>query len=107
MFIPVEDDEGEKLSRGEKKIRAEREMREARKRVQGEIEKWVGFYRGNEKYYVVGRLVDEEEGEVRGLCQSAEEGRPRRSELNRAAAEGGSKGKPVWKPNAHGQGRPV
>jgi hypothetical protein len=44
---------------------------------------------------------------VRELCQSAEEGRPRRSELNRAAAEGGSKGKPVWKPNAHGQGRPV
>lgn len=94
MYVPVEDvedDEGEgkqgvvegkkvvRLTSGQKKIRAEQERREARKKVHAEVDKWVRFYRGPEKYFEVGRVVGVtigtgtgtgtgEEWEVPGLC---------------------------------------
>lgn len=139
MWIPIEDvdDEedgdgrrGEKANRGmsltsgQRKIRAEQEKREARKKVEKEVDKWVTFYRNSAKYFEVGRLmVDQHQGSgsesdigrnkkpdlIPKLCETAEKARPRRSQLNRdlkaAAAEAGktdskkqrpgSKGKPV------------
>lgn len=82
MFLDdPEDPEEQKLSSGEKKVRAERERREARKKVQKEVEKWVNFYRNNKRYTEVGMLVgmpDVVEGEPPKLCGSAQKGRPKR-----------------------------
>jgi predicted heme/steroid binding protein len=85
IYLPVEDVEDEGLSSGEKKVRAERERREARGRVRGEVEHWVQFYKGNAKYFEVGRVVQEtkeDEGPPPVLCEVAQKGRPKRSKMN-------------------------
>ena len=92
MFIPVEDleekvEEGKQgLSTGERKIRKEREAREAKRRVQKEVDRWVRFYRDSDKYFEVGRVVGVEveeqgRGQVPRLCDAAEKARPRRSQM--------------------------
>ena len=97
VYMYVEDpdnEEEQKLSSGEKKTRAERERREAKKKVQKEVEKWVNFYRNNKKYTEVGELVDVPatfEGEPPQLCAHAQKGRPRR----RKHVKQTEQGKPV------------
>ncbi|WEW54649.1 hypothetical protein PRK78_000069 [Emydomyces testavorans] len=97
MYVPVEDDDASEaergMSRAQKKVRREREMREARKMVEKQVRHWVEFYEKSDKYFAVGRVVPERDGrrgeeeeEGRGgkrreLCESAKEGRPRRSKL--------------------------
>lgn len=98
MLVDDPDDpEEQALSSGEKKLRAERERREARKRVQKEVEKWSNFYRNNEKYFEVGKLVVVPEvsgGEPPKLCESAQKGRPKRRR-RKPEHEVHGKGKPV------------
>ncbi len=123
MYLPVEDvdeggETGKGLSSGERKIRTEQEKREARKKSRKEVEKWVRFYGDSEKYFEVGRLVGPEgegegayTGEAPNLCDSAENARPKRSQLNAQAAEnaGGRAGKkPLFQPQKgeRGQGKP-
>jgi predicted heme/steroid binding protein len=101
MFIPIEDedekdvkDDGEErrydLASGQKKIRAERERREAKTKVQMEVDKWVEFYRRSEKYFEVGRVIEDERREKGStlLCDAAERKRPRRSQLKAREEEG-------------------
>jgi predicted heme/steroid binding protein len=103
MHIPVEDDPHEEISSGHKKLRVEKDRREAKKRVLKEVEKWDKFYRESKKYFVVGRLVGEEQETFRGpapvLCAQADKGRPKRSKMNASASKAkekqGSPGKPV------------
>lgn len=86
MHIPVEDDPDEEISSGHKKVRTEKDRREAKKRVLKEVEKWDKFYRDSKKYFVVGRLLGEEQetftGPPPGLCAQADKGRPKRSKMN-------------------------
>ncbi|KAI1908872.1 hypothetical protein LOZ12_005080 [Ophidiomyces ophidiicola] len=102
MFIPIEDDDDSEvekaLSKAAKKIRRERELREARQMVYKQVKHWVDFYGKSDKYFYVGRLVPEQNGEnpdikqeKRQLCEKAKQDRPRRSKL-RAEKEQQSKG---------------
>ncbi|KAK2813836.1 hypothetical protein FQN50_000237 [Emmonsiellopsis sp. PD_5] len=98
MYMPVEDDGGSEvergLSKGEKKVRREREVREAREKVRGQVEHWVGFFRGHERYFEVGRVVGGEVGRGEGrreLCEYAAKMRPKRSRINEQLAKGGGK----------------
>ena len=103
MHIPVEDDPDEEISSGHKKVRVEKDRREAKKRMLKEVEKWDKFYRESKKYFVVGRLVGEEQETFRGaapvLCAQADKGRPKRSKMNASASKAKEKqespGKPV------------
>jgi predicted heme/steroid binding protein len=103
MYIPVEDDAEEDLSSGHKKTRAEKDRREAKKKVLKEVEKWDKFYRDSKKYFVIGRLVGEEQESFTGpspsLCAQADKGRPKRSKMNSSASKlrerQESPGKPV------------
>lgn len=111
MFIPVEDVEeggggGEALTSSQKKIRAEQETRESKKKVRAKVENWVAFYRGNKKYFEVGKVVSgsaegEERKDVPGLCEAAEKARPRRSQLDEEIRKGS--GKKVSKPDKGGK----
>lgn len=117
MYVPVEDvgeeeEGGEGLTSGERKVRREVEWREARKRVRQDVERWVAFYRGHQKYLEVGRVVggEGEKGVVPELCESAEMARPKRSQIiAEAKANVGEKGKPVFRPKKGegGKGKPV
>jgi predicted heme/steroid binding protein len=103
MHIPVEDDPDEVISSGHKKVRMEKDRREAKKKMLKEVEKWDKFYRESKKYFVVGRLVGEEqdtfEGPAPALCAQADKGRPKRSKMNasvnKAKEKQESPGKPV------------
>lgn len=90
MFIPLDsEDEDEGVSKGDKKKRREREAREARKQVRDVVRGWEGMLGG--KYDVVGKVVGQEEerwGEVRELCEKAQEGRKRRGEGGQGKREG-------------------
>ena len=92
MFVEgLEDEEEQKLTSGEKKVRAEKERREARKKVQKEVEKWVTFYRNNQKYAEVGWLIDVPptfEGEPPRLCDHAQKGRPKRRKQKKPDEQG-------------------
>ena len=86
-----DDEADEGLSSGERKVRAERERREARKKVQKEVEKWVNFYRDSKKYVEVGRLVgvpETFEGDPPKLCENAQKGRPKRKRKEQKSAPG-------------------
>ncbi|KAL8994446.1 MAG: hypothetical protein Q9169_005591 [Polycauliona sp. 2 TL-2023] len=95
MFIPVDDDGEEVVSSKVKKVRRERDMRVARKKVEEAVEGWRRLFDGGKggKYFWVGRVVgrenDKEKEEVRGLCEAAREGRPRRGKVE----GGGDKGR--------------
>lgn len=103
MHIPVEDDPHEEISSGHKKVRVEKDRREAKKRMLKEVEKWDKFYRESKKYFVVGRLVGEEQETFKGpaplLCAQADQGRPKRSKMNAGVSKAKEKqespGKPV------------
>jgi hypothetical protein len=92
MYIPVEDaDESHRektLTATEKRLRHEKEVQEAREKVVAQVNHWVRFYSGHEKYFAVGKVVpeqgqEEEEREERKLCEGAQKNRPKRSELNK------------------------
>ena len=84
IYIPIEDDPDEDISSGARKLRAEKERREAKKRVLAEVNKWEEFYRNHKKYFEVGKLVDVPEypDEPPKLCEPAENGRPKRKNMN-------------------------
>jgi putative protein kinase ArgK-like GTPase of G3E family len=84
MFIPIDEpEELEKLSSGERKKRREQDVRLARKRVEKQVNHWVGFFGKHKKYFEVGRVVkdgsvkDELAGK-RELCEAAKKQRPKR-----------------------------
>lgn len=93
MYIPIEDaDESHRertLTAAEKKRRHEKEVQEAREKVAAQVNHWVKFYSGHEKYFAVGKVVPEKDGQeqsprqVRRLCEGAQKNRPKRSELNK------------------------
>lgn len=93
MFIPVEDnDQDEKeraLTEAERREREEREMVEALEKVTRTVEKWQTFYRNHAKYFEVGKLVRDGEGQkkMRPLCESARKARPKRSNLRKKERE--------------------
>jgi predicted heme/steroid binding protein len=93
IYVPVDDDE-EVISSAERKTRAERERREARKKVQQEIQKWEDFYRNSKKYFEVGKLVGrgKHDGPPPELCESAMKSRPKRSRKKNTVS---AQGKPV------------
>jgi predicted heme/steroid binding protein len=103
MYIPVEDDPDEEITSGHTKLRVEKDRREAKKKMLKEVDKWDKFYRQSKKYFVVGRLVGEEQetftGPAPALCAQADKGRPKRSKMNasvkKAREEQESPGKPV------------
>ncbi|KAL2809314.1 cytochrome b5-like heme/steroid binding domain-containing protein [Aspergillus granulosus] len=84
MFIPIDEpEELEKLSSGERKKRREQDVRLARKRVEKQVNHWVGFFGNHKKYFEVGRVV--KDGSVQGkldgkreLCEAAKKQRPKR-----------------------------
>lgn len=92
MYIPIEDaDDSHRertLTAAEKKLRHEREVQEAREKVAAQVNHWVNFYSSHEKYFAVGRVIPERDGqeespEERKLCEGAQKNRPKRSELNK------------------------
>uniref|UniRef100_A0A093UUU1 Membrane steroid-binding protein 2 n=1 Tax=Talaromyces marneffei PM1 TaxID=1077442 RepID=A0A093UUU1_TALMA len=93
MYIPVEDaDESHRektLTAAEKKARHEREVQEAMEKVRAQVDHWVKFYSGHQKYFAVGKVVpepgqeEEEQREERKLCEGAQKNRPKRSEMNK------------------------
>ena len=93
MYIPVEDaDESHRektLTAAEKKRRHEREVQEAREKVVAQVNHWVKFYSGHERYFAVGKVVPEKDVQEespkveRKLCEGAQKNRPKRSELNK------------------------
>ena len=103
MHIPVEDDSDEVISSGHKKVRTEKDRREAKKRVLKEVDKWDKFYRDSKKYFVVGRLIGEEQktftGPAPALCAQADKGRPKRSKMNASVNKA--------KENQEASGKPV
>ena len=90
MFIPV-DDPGEVVSSKVRKTRRERDLRVAKKKMEDAVEGWRRLFDGGKggKYFWVGRVVsvEEEEGEVMGLCEGAREGRPRRGDVEGKGGE--------------------
>jgi len=96
IYVPVED-EDDGLSGSEKKLRAEKERRDAKKRVQQEVQKWEDFYKKSKKYFEVGKVVgkDNHEGPVPELCEMAEKGRPKRSKMKKKWNTNKAEGKPV------------
>ena len=97
IYVPVDDDETETLSSAEKKTRAEKERREARKKVQQEVQKWEDFYKNSKKYFEVGKVVGKEKhnGPAPELCESAQKGRPKRSRMKKQKEKRDAEGKPV------------
>lgn len=104
MYIPIEDDDDSeverRMTRAEKKVRREREKREARKKVQEQVQHWVDFYAKSGKYFPVGRVVPEQEqegeqGEKKELelCEAAKKQRPKRSKLREEKEKGASEGR--------------
>lgn len=92
MYIPIEDaDDSHRertLTAAEKKLRHEREVQEAREKVAAHVNHWVNFYSSHEKYFAVGKVIPERDGqeespEERKLCEGAQKNRPKRSELNK------------------------
>ncbi|EED21444.1 heme/steroid binding domain protein, putative [Talaromyces stipitatus ATCC 10500] len=93
LYIPIEDADDshreKSLTPGEKKRRHEREVQEAREKVAAQVDHWVKFYSNHNKYFAVGKVVPEkDQEEVREkkewkLCESAQQNRPKRSELNK------------------------
>ncbi|KAJ5991788.1 Cytochrome b5 [Penicillium sp. IBT 35674x] len=84
MFMPVEDVE-ESLTSAEKKVRREREMRHAKAQIAQTVARWEKFFGNSKKYFRAGKVVgvekDAEDGK-RILCGSAQNQRPKRSEMN-------------------------
>ncbi|PKY09220.1 heme/steroid binding domain protein [Aspergillus campestris IBT 28561] len=85
MFIPV-DEEGDDvgMTSGEKKVRREQDRRLARARVHKQVAHWEGFFRNHKKYFWVGEVVTDGEGEEkekRVLCEAARKQRPLRKDL--------------------------
>lgn len=84
MFMPVEDVE-ESLTSAEKKVRREREMRHAKAQIAQTVARWERFFGNSKKYFRAGKVVgvekDAEDGK-RALCGSAQNQRPKRSEMN-------------------------
>lgn len=84
MYIPVDEEKGShqdsKEERRERKLRREKEMREARRKVFETVEGWRKLFDGGKggKYFRVGKVVGQEWGEKRKLCQKAMEQRPKR-----------------------------
>jgi predicted heme/steroid binding protein len=84
MFIPVDDEEEvnmeNKEARRARKLRREREVREARRKVFDTVEGWRKMFDGGKggKYFWVGKVVGQEWGEKRKLCQKAMNERPKR-----------------------------
>lgn len=99
-YMPIEDadadadDDGpwKALTASQKKARQRMELRAAKAAVRQTVEGWVKFYKDNDAYLEVGKVIDspgpEGEGlEPRKLCDVAEQRRPKRSELNRREKE--------------------
>ncbi|KAJ5523760.1 hypothetical protein N7494_010410 [Penicillium frequentans] len=86
MFMPVEDVE-ETLTSAEKKVRREREMRHAKAQIAQTVARWERFFGNSKKYFRAGKVVgvekDAEDGK-RVLCGSAQNQRPKRSEMDEA-----------------------
>ncbi|KAL3448677.1 cytochrome b5-like heme/steroid binding domain-containing protein [Aspergillus insuetus] len=84
MFIPIDEpEELEKLSSGERKKRREQDVRLARKRIEKQVNHWVGFFGNHKKYFEVGRVVKDdsvkdEQERKRELCEAAKKQRPKR-----------------------------
>jgi predicted heme/steroid binding protein len=93
VYLPIEDPD-EEIRSGERKKRAERERREAKKKVLQEVQKWENFYRNHKKYFEVGNLLgtDEHTGPAPELCEIAQNGRPKRKNMNKSRE---APGKPV------------
>ncbi|KAE8373838.1 cytochrome b5-like heme/steroid binding domain-containing protein [Aspergillus bertholletiae] len=85
MFMPLDDEaELKTLSSGEKKIRREQDRRLARASVQRQVQHWENFFRNHKKYFEVGKVVGlEVPEEMRELCESAKQQRPKRSSLKK------------------------
>lgn len=85
MYIPVDEEksgkEEDKEARRERKLRRERETREARRKVFEVVEGWRKLFNGGKggKYFWVGKVVGQEWGEKRKLCQKAMDERPKRN----------------------------
>ena len=85
MYIPVDEEEksnnqASKEKRRERKLRRERETREARRKVFETVEGWRKLFDGGKggKYFKVGKVIGQEWGQKRKLCQKAMEQRPKR-----------------------------
>ena len=86
MYIPVDEEEKSgreesKEERRERKLRKERETREARRKVFEVVDGWRKLFDGGKggKYFKVGRVIGQEWGERRKLCQKAMDERPKRN----------------------------
>lgn len=73
-------EEKNREERKERKMRRERERREAKRQVEEAVDGWRRMFDGGKggKYFWVGRVVGQEWGERRPLCEKAEKARPRR-----------------------------
>lgn len=88
VYIPIEDPD-EVISSGEKKTRAERERREAKKKVQAEVQKWENFYKNHKKYIEVGKVIGAVQNTERiELCEAAQKGRPKRKNMKKKEEPG-------------------
>lgn len=90
LYIPVDDSEElKKLTSGERKTRREQDLRLAKKKVEKQINHWVGFFQKSEKYFEVGKVVKDgsekrDEGK-RELCAAAKKHRPKREKSAKSA----------------------
>ncbi|KAJ5099987.1 hypothetical protein N7532_006988 [Penicillium argentinense] len=85
MFLPVEDVEDEGITSAQKKIRREKEVRVAKQQVHKTVARWESFFRNHKRYFQVGRVIDDGDGNERKgkrpLCEGAQGQRPKRSEM--------------------------
>lgn len=95
IYVPIDDDEDEVINSAERKMRAEQERRQARKKVQQEVQKWEEFYRTSDKYFEVGKVIGQRkhDGPPPKLCESAMKSRLRRSNMKKGTAS--AQGKPI------------
>jgi len=87
MYMPIEDDDISNLTKTQLKLRREKDRRKARKKVREGIEGWERVFKGEtgRPYFWVG-IIKREEGWLeklpkRTLCEPAESGRPKRSDM--------------------------
>lgn len=92
MFLPVEDGDAFEEVKEEER---EREVAEAKEKVDKAVAGWKAFYDGSDKYFAVGRIVREDDGDemgpVRPLCEAARKQRPKRSKLRERKEKKGKK----------------
>lgn len=105
MYMPIEDVPDEELTNAQKKIRREKELREARANVRRQVLHWQNFFADSHKYFEVGKLIrdgEDEKGEKRELCASAQGARPKRSEMKKGTT---AKSQPTYPPGVKKGGK--